>query len=504
MGGILKNDFNPENGLHYGRQRIILDYDEVTPENLSQVMQKALGIHNQNARDCDYLIRYLLGDQDILSRKGNYTSEINNKIVVNHAFPITREIVGYTFGSPVEITQRDLEFQESVNKLSDYYSYEDGYCVDICTALYCSVCGVGYQITLPSTDISKDNTPAVPIVYDYYDPRTTFVVSNNQPGNPVIMSCHYSINSVTGKKEYTCYTNKYKFEFVNMDMNTLEVSRNPLGMNPITMIENSLFLTGDWEQAISVMNAENQVASDSLNDIEGTIKSLLVLIGAEFENDESIDNVKTKRILSLTKGTGDNSNLDAKFIAPQLDSVSVENIREYLENARKIITGIPDRSANSSGGDTGTAVLNRDGWTDIEIVAKLKEMFFKKGKKRQLAVGMKILQMLGLLDNNLTILDVNVHFGRNNYDNLQTKTQAFSALVATGELATIDCLELSNLTNKTREIVERGKEAKKEREQEAIEMAKEAAKASGEGNSTSNQNGANKTAEIEKKVAQET
>ena len=40
--------------LHYGRQRIILDYPEVTPENLFEVMQKALGIHNQNARDCDY------------------------------------------------------------------------------------------------------------------------------------------------------------------------------------------------------------------------------------------------------------------------------------------------------------------------------------------------------------------------------------------------------------------------------------------------------------------
>ena len=324
-------------------------------------------------------------------------------------------------------------------------------------------------------------------------------VQSSEIGNPVILSCHFTVNSQTHKKEYTCYTNDYKFTFTNMDMDTLITTRNPLGLNPITMVENSLFLTGDWEQAISVMNATNQVASDSLNDIEGTIKSLLVIIGAEFDEDDdnaSLNKVKANRILTLLRASGDNSNLDAKFIAPQLDSTSTQNIREYLEEARNIITGIPDRSSNSSGGDTGLAVLNRDGWTDIEIVARLKELFFKKGKKQQLSVGIKILQLLDLIDSSLSVIDIDLIIGRHSQDNLQTKTQAFATLVATGELATIDCLELSNLTNKTREMVERGKEAKLERQEEAIEMAKKAGEASGEGESS--QNGANKTAEIEK------
>ena len=170
---------------------------------------------------------------------------------------------------------------------------------------------------------------------------------------------------------------------------------------------------------------------------------------------------------------GNLANLDAKFIAPQLDSTSVENIRKYLEDARNVITGIPDRSANSSGGDTGTAVLNRDGWTDIEIVARLKELFFKKAKKQQLAVGIKILKNLGLLSDDLSVMNIDVIIGRHTTDNLQTKTQAFSTLVATGELATIDCLELSNLTNRTREIVERGEKAKKQRQEDAIKLTQD-------------------------------
>lgn len=470
-GGNLKIDgFSLEN-LHYGRQRIILDYPEVTKDNLFEVMQKALGIHNANMHDCEYLIDYFLGDQDILNRIPSGTSNINNKTVVNFAFPITREIVGYTYGSPTEFIPKDIDYQKDVSELADIYNYEDSHAVDICSGIYASICGLGYMITLPNKDISKDMTPEIPIVHEYLDPRYTFIVQSPDVGNPTILSGNFVINKITGKRDYTCYTDKFKFEFTNMDPRTLKVSPNPLGMNPITMVENSLFLTGDWEQAISVMNAQNLVTSDSLNDIEGTIKSLLVVLGAEFSDEEDADikRVKEHRVLTLTKAVNENGTLDAKFIAPKLDSTSVENIRDYLEEARNIITGIPDRSANSSGGDTGMAVLNRDGWTDIEIVARLKEMFYKKAKKQQLSVGIQILKKLGLIRDDLSVLDIDISVGRHTTDNLQTKTQAFSSLVATGEIATIDALELSCLTNKSREVVERGEKFRKERQQEADE-----------------------------------
>lgn len=432
-------------------------------------MQKALGIHNANRLDCEYLIDYFLGNQDILTRLPSGTSNINNKTVVNYAFPITREIVGYTFGSPTEFIPKDMEYQEDVSKLSDIYNYEDN-TVDICSGIYASICGVGYMITLPSSSISKDMTPDIPIVHSFLDPRNTFVVQSTEVGNPTILSCNYVVNKVTGKKDYTCYTDKLKFEFSNMNPDTLEVSINPVGRNPITMVPNSLFLTGDWEQAIAVMNAQNQVASDSLNDIEGTIKSLLVILGAEFEDEDTdLTKIKKNRVLTLVKGTGETGGLDAKFIAPKLESTSVQNIREYLEKARNIITGIPDRNANSNGGDTGMAVLNRDGWTDIEIVARLKEMFYKNAKKEQLSVGIEILKKLGLIRNDLSTLNIDLSVGRHTTDNLQTKTQAFSTLVATGELATIDALEMTCLTNKSREVVERGEKFRKERQEEADE-----------------------------------
>lgn len=479
--------------LSYGRKRIVLNYDEVTPENFREVFDKAKALHQSNRKDCEYLINMFLGKQDILNRPSPNTSNINNTTVVNYAYPITRQIVGYTFGNPIELIQKNNDKQASVQKLSDIFSYENVYATDISAAIYASICGLAYEITLPSTDITKDYTPEIPIIIDYLDPRYAFVVQTTNVGNKQIMSCLETHDSEGKNVRYTCFTDKYKF-VLDETSDDVVVTKNPIGLDPITMIENSVFLTGDWEQAISVMNALNQVTSDSLNDIEGTIKSLLVLIGCELDDSEaSLARIKDKRLLSIAGGTDAVSgNLDAKFISPQLESSSVQNIREFLEDARNVITGIPDRSANSSGGDTGEAVLNRDGWTDIEIVAKLKEMFFKKAKKKQVAIALNVLKTSDSIDKNLNVMDIDVNIGRHTTDNLGTKASAFATLVGTGELATIDALEMSGLTTRTAEVVERGKEAKKEKQEESLEYMKKEAALTGEGNSPKDAENASK------------
>ena len=446
--------------INFGRRRIILDYDIVTPDNVIEVLQKALNIHGQNKQDCDYLIKYFLGDQDILYRNAPETSNINNKTVVNYAFPITREIVGYTYGEPAEIIAKDVSKGEEVQKLIDSYNYESAYTTDTIAATYASICGLSYVITLPNSEITKDNTPEVPLITDSLDPRWTFVVQSNSIGTPQIMSCTI-IRKNDGKKMYICYTDDYKIIVENMQTVTWEI--NPIGKDPIVMLENSVFLTGDWEQAIDVMNASNLVASDSLNDIEGTIRSLLVILGTEFEEGDTttLTNIKQNRLLTLTAPNG--ANVDAKFISPSLDSTNVQNIRDYLDTARNIITGIPDRQT-ASGGDTGTAVINRNGWTDIEIVAKLKELFYKKSKKKQLAIGLEILKKIGFIKEDLNIYDIEVTLSSNHLTDLSTRANAFSTLVATGELATIDCLEISGLTNRINEVVKRGEDAKKDKQ----------------------------------------
>ena len=464
MSYDVKSITQPKTKLNYGRKKIILEYDEVNADNVIDVLQKAIPWHTRNVSDCEYLINYFLGEQDVLHRSAPATSNINNQVVANYAFPITREIVGYTFGNPVELVQKNVGKRTDVETLSDILDNAGGFLTDTLTAIYDSICGVAYEMTLPSDDISMDYVPDVPLKVISLHPCDTFCVFSNQVGNPQIMSCNI-IHTDGDGDIYNCYTKDYMFTVTDR-MNSVKVERNPIGLDPIVMFENSIFRTGDWEQAISVMNASNDIASDSLNDIEGTIKSLLVLLGAEFEDDtEGLKSIKDKRLLTLTSPQG--TNVDAKFISPHIDSASIENIREYLEEARNIITGIPDRQT-ASGGDTGTAVLNRNGWTDIEIVARLKELFFKDAKKKQIRIAVKILQLVGKISSEMNPVDINITIGRHTMDNIQSKAQTFSTLVATGELATIDCLEMSGLTNRVNEVAERGEQVKKENESEVV------------------------------------
>lgn len=138
--------------------------------------------------------------------------------------------------------------------------------------------------------------------------------------------------------------------------------------------------------------------------------------------------------------------------------MGIGNLREYLEEAYKTIIGIPDRKTRGGGGgDTGDAVKLRDGWADIEIVARIKESYFKIAKKKQIAVAIKILQLLGLSKIDLKTIDLDVKFTRNKNDNLQTKAQAFSTLHGTKTLDPADAMEICDMTTDVVEVIDRGK-----------------------------------------------
>ena len=446
--------------INFGRKRIILNYDKITKKNFLEVFNKAYPIFESNQKDCAYLIDMYLGKQDILYRAPTNTSNINNKCVVNYTFPITREIVGYTFGNPFDYIAVDNKNAKDIAQINKMCTYEHSYAVDIDTATFASICGIGYQITLPSPDITRDETPEVPIVMATLDPRLTFVVQSTNIGNPQIMSCQVVMDSEGNIVKYTCFTNEYKIT-MNSTKDDIKFEKNPIGLDPINMVENSLLLTGDWEQAIPIMNALNMLTSDTLNDVEGTIKSLLVILGTDLSDAETtLQTIKDKRLLSLFNATG--GSVDAKFISPQLNSTEVSDLRKFLEDVQNVIVGIPDRTTSATGGDTGVAVIHRNGWSDIEIVAKLKELLFKRAKQKQLAVLINILKQVDLVSDDLSVIDISVDISRNTLDNISTRAQTFATLIATGELATIDALTFAGLTNRPAEVVERGKKEKQE------------------------------------------
>ena len=301
-----------------GRKRIIIDA-EINRNTILDVLQKAWAIHLLNVNDMKYLIDYYKGRQDIENREPSYTSGINEKVTLNYAYSSVRDIVGYTFGKPTQLIQRKVKNRKDLEKIADILEYENSSLADHETATLTAITGIGYLCTLPTEEVLSDYMPAVPVKINSLDNLTTFCVQSPIMGNPVILSCtYYSFNH---KTYFLCFTDTeiYKIECdgkfsLNSNAKIVDYDINPIGLNPITMVQNNQFLMGDFETATSVLNALNLIASDSVNDVENVIQSLLVIINAEL-NKENVDKVKKNKkdlVLNSTSVAEHNIKVDGK------------------------------------------------------------------------------------------------------------------------------------------------------------------------------------------------
>ena len=85
----------------YGRRVITTDVDEITAENVVDVLREAMDVHELNRSEIDYLWKYYKGNQPILTRTKSVRPEICNKIVENRANEIVSFKVGYLCGEEV-------------------------------------------------------------------------------------------------------------------------------------------------------------------------------------------------------------------------------------------------------------------------------------------------------------------------------------------------------------------------------------------------------------------
>lgn len=452
--------------LGKGRKLIIVD-EEVNINTIKDVIRKAWTTHSENVVDCNKLIDIYNG----VDSKQNNNPLINSyftqegDIVVNHNYAAVRTIVGYTYSQGAQITQRKGKYLRDIEKLTDVMNYENSDTIDNESGNYASITGMAYFGTFPTSELYSDYMPDYPIVTIALDPRKTFVVCSPELGNPVTLSVTYYVSKEKNKTVFNCYTDNETFTLecdgqgnFNNNARIVDHDINPIGLNPIQLVKNNQFMQGDFELAIDVSKALNLLANDSITDIDNVIKSLLVIMNAELNRTEA-EKARKNRILQLMGQPG--VNVDAKFIYQQLDSNGMQNLREYFEETYKSIVGIPDRKTRSGGGgDTGDAVKLRDGWADIEIVARIKESYFKIAKKKQLAVAIEILKLLNLVSKNFKLEDIDIKLPRNKNDNIQTKAQSFNTLMSTKEIAPEDALAMADMTTDIQGVISRGKQYK--------------------------------------------
>lgn len=488
-------------------------------DNIIRALNLALKTHYQNAYEIRFLRDYHNGAQSIFNRVKDIRPDVDNKVVINYASTFTRDIIGYTFGKPMQYVARRTDnedingsnpIKEEVRLLNDYAELNDKPSSDQEKATDCSIFGISHRGVFPARTESEDEAP---YYYLNLDSECTFVAYSSQLRRDPVFAVTYTKSGGENEDDYvlmTVYTMSKIYMFKIPFSSTTDYNGyigvmvdkshlvngypkvNPLGMSPIVECENNQFRMGHWETAITLMDAINKVGSDSVNDVEQFVNSILVAINAEF-TEKQMENVKTNKYAEIKSPQG--LNADLKYIQAQLDGTSVEQLRQYLEDSLRAVVGIPDRKTRGGGGgDTGDAVKLRDGWADMEVVARTTETFNKKSEKKELRVILKILRDLKKISKT-SMINVDIKYPRNKTDNLNSKVTAMSTMLGTQTMAPVDVLDIVDITSDNTEVIERGEEYWKKKKQENFEEQQrqlQLAKQMSEGDDTTTREGGNK------------
>ena len=133
---------------------------------------------------------------------------------------------------------------------------------------------------------------------------------------------------------------------------------------PIVEYQSNKYRTSWYEDVLPLIDAYDQVESDTSNYMTDVINSLLVINGdfstANTNVNELIKQIQRYGILGLQSGIDRNGNatsVDAKYISPEFDSAASESYKERIRKDIFNISNIPDMTdQNFAGNTTGVAM----------------------------------------------------------------------------------------------------------------------------------------------------
>ena len=431
-----------------GRTKILTDYAEITPENVSAVLTDAMVTHLVNSSEIEYLYNYYKGEQPILLRKKVIRPEINNKIVENRANEIISFKVGGLCGEPLQYISRGSTdaISQGINKLNDLMLISGKPALDKELVEWSYICGTGYRMVLPNsiyinsgivpklknrkTDFMEDEAPFEVFTLD---PRYSFVVYHSGLGEKPLMGVKY-IERADHRVVFSVYTKDTYYELESSSKgaiaNLTKIVNRSFREIPIIEYPINSARLGAFEIVLSVLDAINTVQSNRLDGIEQFVQSLIVLINSEIAEDKA--KLLREAGLITLKSFGENKP-DMKIIAEQLDQQQTQTLVDYMYQTVLNIVGMPNRNGGSSTSDTGSAVVMRDGHSSAESRFKADELMVKESERRFIKLVLKILRdTVGTV---LTLADIETKFTRRNYENGLIKSQILTTMLASDKIA---------------------------------------------------------------------
>ena len=410
----------PDDGLH-GRHVAYTDRKTITPENVADVVGKAMVIHMRNVAETEYLYGYYRGRQDIRLKEKVVRPEINNKVMVNRANEIVTFKTAYLLGEPLQYVSNggDDTVSAKVNRLNEFMRSESKDTKDKEIADWMHICGVGVRMVLPDEEGEEDGSPVC--IYTL-DPRDAFVIYYSGVGHKPLAGVLRQWDE-EGKPYQCVYTREWYFEIAGGEIKKQEARTIPY--IPVIEYPNNDARMGAFEVVLPLLNAINTVESNRVDSIQDFVNAFDVFQNCEIDKN-AYKSLSSGGMAVEIKGQ---PGMEAKVyrIASELNQTNTQTLVDDLYDTALTICGMPNRNGGSSTSDTGTAVIYRDGFAEAESRAKDTEKTFIRSEREFLRIVLYICRNTADLD--LQLSDIKPEFTRKNLSNVQSKVQVLCEML---------------------------------------------------------------------------
>lgn len=455
---------------------------------IPKIIEITLPDHEFNVSNMCPLRSYYYNDTDIKGKTKKQQPEINNKISINYPSIAVTTINSYCFSKPLTFSAdgNDIDKVTALNNAlrADRYAQKSQHMY-----LNSGITALGYRYILPPTQEQIKQGIYFETNCDL-PPETTYCVYANTLKQEKICAITYQDKKLYDEttlrqkgttKVFTVFTRWHRWEFyksagkwehttqklIATDGSEIEYDAYPLPYKRIPIVENlrKSDRTGDFEQALPLIDANNNLASSRLDDIQQMVDYLIFTRDIDVFSDEalnSVDKALKKGIFGVRSIEGSTVQPEAKIFNVPINQSETQSYQNYLGDKIEEVLNIPNRQAKSSGGDTGTAVESRNGFRSLENIAGLVTAGVLDTENESLDVILAICENIDSCPfKGLKVGDVQIKDNRNRMENMATATSACATLIGAG-FNDYDAIRITNLDPDPQAVAKRNQKAREE------------------------------------------
>jgi len=434
----------------FGRRMILTSAKKITASNVTSVIEQAYVTHLLNRGEIEYLWNYYKGKQPSLYRVRELRDNLTAHVVENRANEIVSFKVGYLAGKPIKYISSvsDDTVTKSVAKLNDAMRIIGKHTKDKELIEWQMIGGLGYRYVVQENG-------KVPFNLYTLDPRNTFVIRRNDYSRKVIAGVNYVMDDEQNVT-FTVYTEDRVFSFIKGTDRPVE-QKNQFGLIPIIEYPANSARLGCFEIVLSMLDAINDFDCARMEAVEQFVQSLMVLYNCQVDDSVTADTIRAAGMI-LLKTVGD-AKADIKILAEQLDQSQNQTLKDDLYNSVLQIVGMPSQSAaGTSDSSNNGAIVLKNGWQGAETRAQDFEAMFELPEMEMLSVVSAICNVLKNGEYSFDPIDMEVKFTRRNYEDIMSKSQTLTTMLANDKIHPQKAYEASGLFPDTEEAYQMGME----------------------------------------------